>query len=101
MPRYAVIEARTTRTAFVLEDGYSIITEDGKPLMRKDKDLFFEFMDSLFHDEETFNAFAELMRDFVLDDREYLDKALLFRDFARSCLIHFSEEKANHVLTNR
>ena len=90
-----------------------IITEDGKPLMRpeysftpsysevKDKDLFFEFMDSLYHDEETFNAFAELMHDFVLDDREYLDKALLFRDFARSRLIHFSEEKAHHVLTNR
>lgn len=68
--------------------------------VRKDKDLFFEFMDSLCNDEETFNTFAELMRDFVLDDREYLDKALLFRDFARSCLIHFSKEKAN-ALPNR
>jgi len=69
--------------------------------VRKDKDLFYDFMDYLCSDEESFHTFAELLRNFVLDDHEYLDKSLLLRDFSRAQLIHFSEEKAHHILVNR
>ena len=69
--------------------------------IRKDKDLFYDFMDSLCSDEETFHTFADLLRNFVIDDHEYLDKALRLRDFSRTLLIHFSEEKAHHLLVNR
>jgi len=64
------------------------------------KQLFFEFMDSLYYDESTFHHFAELLRNFVIDDLEYLDKAMLLRDFVRERMIHFSKEKA-HALPNR
>lgn len=65
------------------------------------KELFFEFMDSLYYDESTFHCFSESLRDFILDDSEYLDKAMLLRDFVRARMIHFSKEKDNSVLTNR
>lgn len=64
------------------------------------KELFLDFMDSLYYDESTFHHFAELLRNFVIDDLEYLDKAMLLRDFVRERMIHFSKEKA-HALPNR
>jgi len=69
--------------------------------VRNDKELFYDFMDALCSDEDTFHRFAHLLRDFILDDRDYLDRALSLRDFMMSCLIHFSEEKVHNVLVNR
>lgn len=67
--------------------------------MRHDPEVFYDFMDSLCHEDPEFHAFAELLKDFVLDDREYLDRALNLRAFLRSGLILFSEEKAHRVLS--
>ena len=96
--RYIAIKERTTSTVFVWGDKSLINIEYGRPLLNKE--LFFKFMDSLYYDESTFYYFSESLRDFIIDDSEYLDKAMLFRDFVRERMIHFSKEKAN-ALPNR
>jgi hypothetical protein len=66
--------------------------------MIEDRVVFYQFIDYLCNEENEFHQFAELLRTFIVNDKEYLDHALNLRDFTRSLLIHFINDEAHKLV---
>lgn len=71
-----------------------VVSEQILEEMKDNRELFFKFMDSFCENEETFNRFADLFKEMLLNEKEYLDTSIELRVFGRICLMKFADKEA-------